>query len=255
MFNYIGSQSYVPNGKGKKLKLMRTRYHGNVTEPLIDIAPPFVRKIPIWKRVIDIVFSLFGIIFMFPLLLLFSIFIKIVSPGPVFFKQERVGCGGKIFSLLKLRTMKPNVDTTIHRKHLSKMINGDDSDSESNIPMKKIENDSRVIPFGNFLRDTGMDELPQLINVLLGEMSLVGPRPPITYEVDEYRHWFSDRFDIVPGLTGLWQVSGKNKLTYNEMVRLDIQYTKTLSFWRDIKILVITPFAVINILRDIRRNK
>ncbi|RJP79601.1 MAG: sugar transferase [Desulfobacteraceae bacterium] len=228
------------------------KYHWNVPTRLVGNELVFGREMPVWKRGMDILFATMGILFLFPFLLLVAIFIKVVSPGPVLFMQERVGYGGKIFTLFKLRTMAHNTDTTIHKEYLAKLINADENDREpaSTKVMKKIENDSRVIPFGNILRSSGIDELPQLINVLLGDMSLVGPRPPIPYEVDQYKNWFSRRFDIVPGLTGLWQVSGKNKLTFHEMIRLDIQYIRSLSFLLDLKILFLTPVAIIDMVKD-----
>ncbi len=226
--------------------------HWNVTTRLGDNELVFGRDMPTWKRVMDILFATMGMLFLFPFLLLVAIFIKVVSPGPVFFMQERVGYGGKIFTMFKLRTMAYNTDTTIHKEFMAKLIREDENNSgpASTKVKTKIENDSRVIPFGNMLRSSGIDELPQLINVLLGDMSLVGPRPSIPYEVDQYKNWFSRRFDIVPGLTGLWQVSGKNKLTFHEMIRLDIQYIRSQSFWLDLKILLLTPMAIINIVKD-----
>ncbi|MBA4318321.1 MAG: UDP-phosphate galactose phosphotransferase [Flavobacterium sp.] len=229
------------------------KYHWNVTEPLDDINPLFVRKMPIWKRAMDICFSLVGIIMLLPLLIIAGIYIKLVSPGPIFFKQERVGYGGKIFSMIKLRTMHPNADKTLHRKHMIEIINGDDAKNLYK-PISKLPNDPRIIPFCKFIRTTAIDELPQLFNILVGDMSLVGPRPPIPYEVDEYKYWHADRFDTVPGLTGLWQVSGKNRLPFNEMIRLDIRYIQTQSFWLDLKILLLTPSAVISQFRDPQGN-
>ncbi|MFH2065014.1 MAG: sugar transferase [Pseudomonadota bacterium] len=228
------------------------KYHWNVTTRLVDNELVFGREMPIWKRVMDILFATMGMLLLFPFLLLVAIFIKVVSPGPVLFMQERVGYGGKIFTMFKLRTMAHNTDITIHKEFMAKLINEDENISEpaSTKVKTKIENDSRVIPFGNILRSSGIDELPQLINVLLGDMSLVGPRPPIPYEVDQYKNWFSRRFDIVPGLTGLWQVSGKNRLTFHEMIRLDIQYIQSLSFWLDLKILFLTPVAIIDLVKD-----
>jgi lipopolysaccharide/colanic/teichoic acid biosynthesis glycosyltransferase len=251
--NLTGSRSFIPNEKRKGSKSVRTRYHGNVTEPLVDIDPPFVRKMPIWKRTMDIICSLTGILLLLPFLLLAIIFIKIVSPGPIFFKQDRVGYGGKIFSMLKLRTMHPNSDSSMHEKHMAEIINGDDK-NDLYMPISKVPNDPRIIPFGKFLRVAALDELPQLYNILVGDMSLVGPRPPIPYEVDEYKFWHSDRFDVVPGLTGLWQVSGKNKLPFNEMIRLDIRYIQNRSFWLDLKILLLTPSVIISQLRDPQDN-
>jgi lipopolysaccharide/colanic/teichoic acid biosynthesis glycosyltransferase len=232
------------------------KYHWNVTAPLVGVDPIFGRKMPVWKRIIDIVFAIIGILIISPFILIIALMIKIVSPGPIFFMQERVGYGGKLFTMFKLRTMKHNTDTSIHKKYLAKLINADENNGESTSTriMKKIEKDSRIVPFGNIIRSSGIDELPQLINVLLGDMSLIGPRPPISYEVDQYKNWFSDRFDIVPGLTGLWQVSGKNNLTFHEMIRLDIQYIRTQSFRLDLKILLLTPIAIFNIVRDSYKN-
>jgi lipopolysaccharide/colanic/teichoic acid biosynthesis glycosyltransferase len=228
------------------------KYHWNVTPRLVDDELVFGREMPVWKRMIDILFATMGMLFLSPFLLLVAIFIKVVSPGPVFFMQERVGYGGKTFIMFKLRTMRSNADTSIHKEFMERLISEDEKNSgpASTKVNTKIENDSRVIPFGNILRNSGIDELPQLINVLLGDMSLVGPRPPIPYEVDQYKNWFSRRFDIVPGLTGLWQVSGKNRLTFHEMIRLDIQYIRSQSFRLDLKILLLTPVAIIDIVKD-----
>ena len=200
-------------------------------------------KMPLWKRSVDIIGSLSGIIILSPILLLIAILIKIVSPGPVFFKQDRVGRSGKIFSFLKFRSMKVNNDVTVHRNHLKKLINGDSDSHES---MEKLNNDPRIIPLGSLFRKTCVDELPQLINVLRGEMSLVGPRPCIPYEAEEYLRWHARRFDIIPGMTGLWQVSGKNKTTFKEMIRLDIKYASERSFWLDSIILLKTPIVVLS---------
>jgi len=255
--NLTGSYNHTINGKHIRRFVKSPadkQYHWNVTEPLIDLDPLFIRKMPSWKRAIDIFVAITGIIIFSPLLFIYVAFLKIISPGPVFFKQERVGYGGKIFSMIKLRTMHPNSDSSIHAKHMAEIISGDD-ENDLYMPISKVPNDPRIIPFCNILRSTGVDELPQLMNVLLGEMSLVGPRPSIPYEVDEYKNWFADRFDVVPGLTGLWQVSGKNRLPFNEMIRLDIKYIRTLSFWLDIKILMLTPIAIIGIVKDSCQNR
>jgi lipopolysaccharide/colanic/teichoic acid biosynthesis glycosyltransferase len=174
---------------------------------------------------------------------LVAIFIKIVSPGPIFFKQERIGYEGKPFTFIKFRTMKHNAATGKHQQHLKNLILSDCDDNDCGA-MVKLENDPQIIPFGKILRKTCIDEIPQLINVLRGEMSLVGPRPSIPYEVEHYLRWHDGRFDAVPGMTGLWQVSGKNRLTFKEMVRLDIRYTRQMSFWMDMKIICKTPFAI-----------
>jgi len=200
-------------------------------------------KTPFWKRAMDIFFSSVSLLVLSPLLLFVAIMIKLVSPGPVFFKQKRVGRSGKIFTIYKFRTMKVNNNASEHQEYLKELINGD---SNSEKPMVKLKNDPRVIPMGTILRKASIDELPQLINVLLGEMSLIGPRPCIPYEAEEYLRWHERRFDIIPGLTGLWQVSGKNKTTFKEMIRLDIEYSLRRSFWLDIKILFKTPMVVLS---------
>jgi lipopolysaccharide/colanic/teichoic acid biosynthesis glycosyltransferase len=188
-----------------------------------------------WKRMLDILGALAGLILLSPLFLFLTIFIKVVSPGPVFFKQKRVGYMGKPFTLWKFRTMKADNDTATHQQHVRNLIQGGD-------PMKKLDEkrDPRIIPLGRVLRRSCVDELPQLINVLRGEMSLVGPRPCLPYEAREYHLWQKRRFDTVPGMTGLWQVSGKNRTTFKEMIRLDIAYVMRRSPWLDVRIILKT---------------
>jgi lipopolysaccharide/colanic/teichoic acid biosynthesis glycosyltransferase len=178
-------------------------------------------------------------------MLFVAFLIKIVSPGPVFFKQERVGQSGKIFYLLKFRTMKVNNDDTIHREYFKKLINCTDKNDSPMIKLSDTGHDNRVIMFGKIIRKSCIDELPQFINVLLGEMSVVGPRPCIPYEAEEFLLWHKRRFDIVPGITGLWQVSGKNNTTFKEMIRLDIEYAVKRSFILDLKIIIKTPGVII----------
>lgn len=221
----------------------------------VVLEPLFVKKMPIWKRTFDIVGSLGGLIMLSPLFLLIGIFIKTVSPGPILFKQKRVGCGCKLFNLYKFRTMKLNADASIHKQYLSELIDSSKSNYTPGDPMEKLPKDPRIIPYGNFLRASCLDELPQLINVLMGQMSLVGPRPPIPYEVEQYMLWYKSRFDVVPGLTGLWQTNGKNKLGFNEMIRLDIQYAKKRSFLLDCKILLKTPYAVFLQIKEIKNGR
>ena len=150
--------------------------------------------------------------------------------------------------MLKFRTMKYGADNSVHQQHMSGLINGEGS----NKPMTKLDNDLQSGISSKILRKTSTDELPQLINVLRGEMSLVGPRPPIPYEVGNYSSWHYRRFDSVPGMTGLWQVNGKNRLTFRDMIRLDIQYGSKLSLWSDITILLKTPLAIFS---DIKENR
>jgi lipopolysaccharide/colanic/teichoic acid biosynthesis glycosyltransferase len=186
--------------------------------------------------------------------LIIAVYIKLVSPGPVFFRQERIGYLKKQFPLWKFRSMEVDADASVHREHLAGLIRASAGQGRGTVVLKKIENDPRVIRFGGILRKSCLDELPQLFNVFLGDMSLVGPRPAIPYEVDEYLFWHNGRFDTVPGMTGLWQVSGKNNLTFAQMVSLDILYSRLLSPWLDLKILVKTGPAVLNLVIDHRSN-
>jgi len=207
--------------------------------------PVLCRTLPYWKRSMDIFGALIGLAVLSPLFLVIACLTKTTSPGPVFFKQQRVGFGLKQFTLWKFRTMAMSVDTSQHRKHLVQLINGlRDLNETEYQPMVKLDNKLQVTIVGRFLRKTYLDELPQLINVLKGEMSLVGPRPAIPYEVKEYLRWHAGRFDVLPGMSGLWQVSGKNRLTFKEMVRLDIRYIRRLSFWLDLTILIRTPSTI-----------
>jgi lipopolysaccharide/colanic/teichoic acid biosynthesis glycosyltransferase len=205
----------------------------------------FLRALPVWKRAIDIVGATLGLVLLSPFLLLIAGLIKIVSPGPILFSQMRVGYRGKIFKLWKFRTMHQHADTRAHQKLVSDLI-------KNGRPMAKLDakNDPRLIPFAKLLRAAGLDELPQLLNVLRGEMSLIGPRPCIPYEAQQYEPWQRERFEAVPGLTGLWQVSGKNRTTFNEMMRLDIAYAHHVSLWLDVKIILKTVPAIITQVND-----
>lgn len=221
-----------------------------------EFNPLLLRPLPVWKRSMDIVGASIGLVLFSPLLLFTTLIIKIMSPGPVFFKQQRVGYMGKIFTMWKFRSMRVDTDTSVHQQHLTELINSvSHNDELSAKPMTKLDNDLQIIPFGKILRKTCLDEFPQLINVLRGEMSLVGPRPPIPYEVEEYLPWHNGRINAVPGMTGLWQVSGKNRLTFNKMVRLDIQYWRKKSIWLDTKILLGTPLAIVSQIKDSLQNK
>lgn len=204
-----------------------------------------------WKRTLDVLLILLALPFLIPLALLLALLIRSGSRGPVLFKQERIGYRGRRFLCFKFRTMVVDADTAAHQGHLLQLMN-------SNIPMAKMdsEGDPRIISFGVLLRASGLDELPQLINVLRGEMSLVGPRPCLPYEYEQYLPWQRERFETMPGLTGLWQVSGKNKTTFVEMVVLDIMYAKHKTLWWDLKIIMMTvPALVIQMLetRQVRK--
>jgi lipopolysaccharide/colanic/teichoic acid biosynthesis glycosyltransferase len=176
----------------------------------------------------------------FPVSIVVALFIKIVSPGAVLFRQKRIGHLGACFHCLKFRTMKVNADTTVHRNYLDDLMTSDK-------PMKKLDcaGDKRLIPGGLWLRAAGVDELPQLINVLRGEMSLVGPRPSTIYEFEKFQPRHRQRCDTLPGLTGLWQVNGKNRTTFLQMMELDLRYVEEKSLWLDLKILAGTIPAIL----------
>ena len=192
-----------------------------------------------WKRMLDIVCIVLALPVLVPVGLLVGMTIKVLSRGPVLFRQERIGYLGKPFQCLKFRTMKVNADTLAHQKHLEHLMT-------SNVPMVKMDlaGDERVIRLGGLIRATGLDELPQVINVLRGEMSLVGPRPCTRYEYGKHLPWQRHRFDTLPGLTGLWQVSGKNKTTFEEMVDMDIWYARNKSIRLDLMIMLKTIPAI-----------
>lgn len=197
-------------------------------------------QVPSWKRMLDIICVVAGAILWVPVWLLVGMYVKIVSPGPVLFKQERVGHMGKKFRCLKFRTMAANAETGVHQKHLHQLMT-------SNQPMKKLDGagDTRLIPGGLWLRSLGVDELPQLINILCGEMSLVGPRPCVAYEYEMFQPHHRRRCETLPGLTGLWQVNGKNRTTFAKMMELDLAYVEKKSLLLDLKIIVCTVPAVL----------
>ena len=183
-----------------------------------------------------------------PVFAAISLAIKLSSKGPVFFKQERLGEYGKPFTVFKFRSMRTDCDARIHQQYVSQFIAGkvDGATPEGQKPVFKIQKDPRITRVGQFVRKTSLDELPQFWNVLRGDMSLVGPRPPIAYEFRAYDVWHRRRvLEIKPGITGLWQVKGRSRTRFDEMVRLDLQYARDWSIWLDLRILLQTPAAVI----------
>jgi lipopolysaccharide/colanic/teichoic acid biosynthesis glycosyltransferase len=200
------------------------------------------------KRMMDILGSLLALVIFSPIFLFAALAIKATSRGPIFFRQGRIGQHGNSFMFLKFRSMYVNNDASVHKAYVQKLIAGkaDKHPSDGNGQgVYKLTKDSRITRVGSFLRKTSMDELPQFINVLKGEMSLVGPRPPVPYEVEAYDIWHRRRLlEAKPGITGLWQVSGRSRVTFDDMVRLDLQYARSWSPWTDIKILLRTPAAV-----------
>jgi lipopolysaccharide/colanic/teichoic acid biosynthesis glycosyltransferase len=213
-------------------------------------AEPRTNGLPVWKRALDL-----GLILLVsPGILLVGVavalVVKVGSAGPIFFQQRRVGYRGREFTLYKFRTMQIDAETDSHRKHTQTLIKSKD-------PMVKLDarKDPRLAPLGRLLRVSGVDELPQILNVIRGEMSLVGPRPCLPYEYELHEPWQRERYQAVPGLTGLWQVSGKNRTTFDQMVRLDIEYSKNQSLGRDLGIILRTVPALWGQYCDLRASR
>lgn len=200
------------------------------------------------KRLLDIIGAVFGIIIFSPVMLLIAAAIKLTSKGPLIFRQARMGYQGKKFPFLKFRSMQIGNDESIHRAYVQKLIQGKHKEinmGSEDSPCYKMKDDPRITPLGKILRKSSMDELPQFFNVLIGQMSLVGPRPPIPYELSNYQSWHLKRvLDVKPGITGLWQVEGRSLTTFDEMVRMDLHYAKNWNLWLDFKILFRTFQAV-----------
>lgn len=215
------------------------------------------------KRIMDLIVVALSLVFLLPMMAFVALLIKWDSPGPAIFRQERVTArrrerDGQVtweevpFTIYKFRTMRTDAKSTLHRQFIEAYIAGDDtrmaelqSAQNQEETKYKLVQDPRVTRVGSFLRKTSLDELPQLWNVLLGDMSLVGPRPPIPYEVELYQHHHHDRLRTIPGLTGWWQVRGRSATSFEEMVRMDVEYIRQQSLWLDIKIIVMTVTAVV----------
>ncbi len=214
------------------------------------IAPSLQGQQLLVKRVLDLVGASLLLILTAPLMAIVAIAIKLDSAGPVFFGQERIGSGGRRFRVVKFRTMYDGVSDTAHRELVTKMLQGEDGPAAqagaAGEPVFKLVNDQRVTRVGRFLRRASLDELPQIFNVLRGEMSLVGPRPPLAYEFEQYEHWQLHRLQVRPGITGLWQVSGRNRLSYRQMCELDLTYIRAWSLWLDLQILLKTIPVVLS---------
>jgi lipopolysaccharide/colanic/teichoic acid biosynthesis glycosyltransferase len=203
---------------------------------------------PMFKRILDIIGSLILLVVFMPFCAVIAIAIKLTSKGPILFRQMRVGQHGKQFVFLKFRSMYVGNDHKVHREYVTKLINKDTNaaSGQRQGTVYKLTADKRITPLGRFLRKTSLDELPQFINVLRGDMSLVGPRPPIPYELAAYQTWHRRRvLEVKPGITGLWQVTGRSTVDFDSMVRLDLKYATSWTPWLDIKILLRTPLAVI----------
>jgi lipopolysaccharide/colanic/teichoic acid biosynthesis glycosyltransferase len=215
----------------------------NSTTKTIPIVSPLrvasTRRVPAWKAALDLAFILVLLPVWLPLMLLLMLLTIIASPGPIFYRQKRVGLGGKQFLIWKFRTMKVSAETRGHERYFEELI-------RTNCVMTKLDTrgDPRLTPFGRILRASGLDELPQIFNVLSGDMSLVGPRPCLPNEFANYELWQRQRVNALPGLTGLWQVSGKNKTTFNDMIRMDLDYLTKMSLLLDLKIMFKTVATI-----------
>ncbi len=230
------------------LRRFAISFHLDAEDPVFADAGPTspVAYAPI-KRTLDIVGSGTLLLILLPLLAVIAALVKLTSRGPVLFEQERVGRGLKRFKMLKFRTMRSGADSAIHQQYMTWYINSSSGTTGSQPHVFKMTADPRITPIGRLLRKTSLDELPQLWNVVRGDMSLVGPRPPLPYEVAQYKPWHCRRVvEATPGITGLWQVSGRSRTTFDDMVRLDLRYARSCSLWTDLRILLATPRAVVS---------
>lgn len=223
--------------------------HDSVVFPHVAPGSDRLKGYREFKRLIDILLSLLAILLISPILVATAVAVKLTSKGPILFKQQRLGLDGSTFTMFKFRSMHPNSSDTVHRDFVQRFINGESGGTRQSGEGKsvyKLSEDHRVTWIGEFLRRSSLDELPQLFNVLRGDMSLVGPRPPLAYEVERYRAWHRRRIcGIRPGITGLWQAFGRSRVPFDDMVRMDLAYAKSCSLWLDTKILWRTAFVVL----------
>ena len=249
ILDLVQEDSGLPQNAGDFLAAQRTSDGNNGDRPQASTAPQngVADHIPPWKRAIDLAFIVLTFPCWLPVMVLIMGWVKLVSPGPVFYRQERVGYWQKRFMIFKFRTMHVNVETETHEIHFAQLM-------QTDRPMTKLDSagDPRLIRFAGFLRAAGLDELPQLFNVLRGEMSLVGPRPCTPREFQRYQPCQHERFQAPPGMTGYWQVNGKNKTTFSEMIAMDILYARNMSVRLDLLILAKTVPAVISQVTDAR---
>lgn len=232
----------------------------------IDLYDPTERVLPEWlltelsrqrtamdvaracvKRALDVAGSAVMLVLLAPLMAVVALLVRATSPGPVLFRQERVGAGGRVFSMLKFRTIRADADATLHRQYAARFIEAGAHKPGGDDAVCKIVNDPRVTPVGRVLRRSSIDEVPQFWNVLVGEMSLVGPRPALPYEVACYKTWHRRRMlEVKPGMTGLWQVNGRSRTSFEDMVRLDLRYARNRTILNDLRILLATPRVVVS---------
>lgn len=235
-----------PNDSGSKSENDLTLY------PELSETDPVKSFYGYVKRAMDVSLSLLAILVLSPAFLVIALAVKLTSEGPVFFRQTRVGQYGKYFTFLKFRSMHINSDPKVHQEYIKKFIKekagyASNGAGEDNKVVYKVTDDPRVTSVGAFIRKTSFDEIPQFFNVLKGDMSLVGPRPPIPYELESYDPWHRRRImELKPGITGLWQISGRSSTSFDDMVRLDLRYTREWSLWLDLLILFKTPWVVVS---------
>lgn len=216
------------------------------TELLVE-QKPFYEFV---KRTQDVILSLIALILLGPLWLFMALLVRLSSPGPVIYKQKNVvGRYGKIMTVYKFRTMYTHMDDDIHRKTIARFVKGEQIDTVEKdgeeVPVYKMTKDPRVIPIGSVLRKFGLDEIPQLLNVLKGEMSLVGPRAPLLYEYQHYSARHKLRLEVMPGITGLYQVTARSAVPFEKMIEIDLDYVQHRSYWMDLKIMFVTPWVLI----------
>ncbi|MGH7984402.1 MAG: sugar transferase [Candidatus Udaeobacter sp.] len=209
--------------------------NGNAPHVASELAATSPHRMPGWKASLDLTCILFLLPLWLPLMILLMLVTRVASPGPIFYRQKRIGLGGRHFFIWKFRTMRLSAETQTHERYFENLMRVD-------CPMTKLDayGDPRLAPFGRILRASGLDELPQIFNVLQGEMSLVGPRPCTPNEFARYEPWQRQRVNCLPGLTGYWQVNGKNKTTFRRMIEMDLFYVKNMSIWLDLKIMLKT---------------
>ncbi len=268
----LGTSALVTEDGVEAAELMRRELAACLTSDLtdcsvqIDTYDPACDALPQWlltgparqrtatditraatKRVIDLIGSVVMLTLLAPFMVVIAALVKATSPGPVFYLQPRVGSGGRRFRMIKFRTIRTDADSTLHQQYVESYIKAGPNRPAGTNGVSKIVNDPRVTRVGRFLRRSSLDEVPQFWNVLVGEMSLVGPRPPLPYEVARYKTWHRRRvLEAKPGMTGLWQVTGRSRTSFDEMVRLDLRYARNHTLLNDLKILLATPRAVLS---------
>ncbi len=221
--------------------------HGLTRKRSLSRAASEPRWLSALRRLIDLTLAIALILVLAPILIAVAVAIRVDSHGPALFRQRRVGHRERQFTLFKFRSMRLDADPRGHKEYVTALIKGKEAAPDGGREnLYKLAVDNRITPVGRWIRRWSLDELPQLFNVVLGDMTLVGPRPAIPYEVAEYPSWYLQRFSVKPGLTGLWQVSGRSERTYEEMVRLDIEYTERRSPTLDLSILFKTPWIVLS---------